>query len=90
MPDYESDKTYKVVRAVSDVSLSVEQAWDEFSIIYGYDNDAESCYFDVDKAGRSDNCAEAKSTQQMKSQSTFAGWDFHSHRWISGVFSRRT
>ena len=32
--DYESDKTYKVVRAVSDVSLSVEQAWDEFSIIF--------------------------------------------------------
>ena len=49
--------------------------------IYGYDNDAESCYFDVDKAGRSDNCAEAKSTQQMKSQSTFAGWDF-TNIWI--------
>jgi len=32
--DYESDKTYKVVKTVSDVALAVEQAWDEFSIIF--------------------------------------------------------
>jgi len=30
--DYESDKTYKVVKTVSDVSLTVEQVVDEFSI----------------------------------------------------------
>lgn len=30
--DYEGDKTYKVVRTVSDVSLTVEQVVDEFSI----------------------------------------------------------
>lgn len=32
--DYESDKTYKVVKTVSDISLAIEQAWDEFSIIF--------------------------------------------------------
>ena len=32
--DSENDKTYKVVKTVSDVSLAVEQAWDEFSIIF--------------------------------------------------------
>lgn len=32
--DYEDDKTYKVVRTVSDVSLTVEQVVDEFSIIF--------------------------------------------------------
>ena len=32
--DNENDKTYKVVKTVSDVSLAVEQAWDEFSIIF--------------------------------------------------------
>lgn len=32
--DYENDKTYKVVKTVSDVSLTVEQVVDEFSIIF--------------------------------------------------------
>ena len=32
--DYENDKTYKVVKTVSDVALAVEQAWDEFSIAF--------------------------------------------------------
>ncbi len=32
--DYEEDKTYKVVKTVSDVSLTVEQVVDEFSIIF--------------------------------------------------------
>lgn len=32
--DNENDKTYKVVKTVSDVSLAVEQAWDEFCIIF--------------------------------------------------------
>lgn len=32
--DYESDKVYKVIKSVSDVSLSIEKAWDEFSIIF--------------------------------------------------------
>ncbi len=32
--DYEADKTYTVVKTVSDVSLAIEQAWDEFSIIF--------------------------------------------------------
>ena len=32
--DYENDKKYKVVKTVSDISLAVEQAWDEFSIIF--------------------------------------------------------
>jgi len=32
--DNENDKTYKVVKTVSDVSLAIEQAWDEFSIIF--------------------------------------------------------
>lgn len=34
MLDYENDKTYKVVKTVSDVSLAVEQAWDEFNITF--------------------------------------------------------
>jgi len=32
--DYEIDKTYKVVKTVSDVSLAVEQVVDEFNIIF--------------------------------------------------------
>lgn len=32
--DYESDKTYKVVKIVSDVSLTIEQVVDEFNIIF--------------------------------------------------------
>lgn len=32
--DYESDKTYKVVKTVSDVSLAIDQAWDEFNIVF--------------------------------------------------------
>ena len=32
--DYENDKTYKVVKIVSDVALSIEQAWDEFNIAF--------------------------------------------------------
>ena len=32
--DYESDKTYKVVKTVSDISLAIEQAWDEFNITF--------------------------------------------------------
>lgn len=32
--DYENDKTYKVVKTVSDISLAIEQAWDEFNIIF--------------------------------------------------------
>lgn len=32
--DYESDKTYKVVKSVSDISLIIEQVVDEFSIIF--------------------------------------------------------
>ena len=32
--DNENDKTYKVVKTVCDVSLAIEQAWDEFSIIF--------------------------------------------------------
>ncbi len=35
--DYESDKTYKVVRTVSDVSLILEQVVDEFNIIFEVD-----------------------------------------------------
>jgi predicted phage tail component-like protein len=32
--DYENDKTYKVVKTISDISLVIEQAWDEFNIIF--------------------------------------------------------
>ena len=32
--DYENDKTYKVVKTVCDVSLAIEQAWDEFNITF--------------------------------------------------------
>jgi predicted phage tail component-like protein len=32
--DYENDKTYKVIKTVSDIALSVEQSWDEFSITF--------------------------------------------------------
>ncbi len=32
--DNENDKTYKVVKTVNDVSLAIEQAWDEFNIIF--------------------------------------------------------
>jgi predicted phage tail component-like protein len=32
--DYENDKTYRVVKTVSDVSLTIEQVVDEFSIIF--------------------------------------------------------
>jgi len=32
--DNENDKTYKVVKTVCDVSLVVEQAWDEFNITF--------------------------------------------------------
>ena len=32
--DYENDKTYKVIKTVSDISLSMEQAWDEFNITF--------------------------------------------------------
>jgi predicted phage tail component-like protein len=32
--DYENDKTYKVIKAVSDVALAIEQAWDEFNIAF--------------------------------------------------------
>ena len=32
--DNENDKTYRVVKTVSDVSLAIEQAWDEFTIIF--------------------------------------------------------
>jgi predicted phage tail component-like protein len=32
--DYENDKTYKVVKTASDISLAVEQAWDEFNITF--------------------------------------------------------
>lgn len=34
MLDYESDKTYKVVKSVSDISLAIEQSWDEFNITF--------------------------------------------------------
>lgn len=47
------------------------------SDIYGYyDNDVISSYFDFEKASRSDNYATSKTTQQMKLQATFIGWDF--------------
>jgi predicted phage tail component-like protein len=32
--DYENDKTYKVIKTVSDIALAIEQAWDEFNIIF--------------------------------------------------------
>ena len=32
--DYENDKTYKVVKTVSDIALAIEQAWDEFNITF--------------------------------------------------------
>jgi phage-related protein len=32
--DYENDKTYKVIKTVSDISLAMEQAWDEFNITF--------------------------------------------------------
>lgn len=32
--DYENNKTYKVVKTVSDIALAIEQAWDEFNIIF--------------------------------------------------------
>ena len=32
--DYENDKTYKVIKTVSSVALAIEQAWDEFSIVF--------------------------------------------------------
>lgn len=32
--DYENEKTYRVVKIVSDVALAIEQAWDEFSISF--------------------------------------------------------
>lgn len=55
------------------------------SDVYGYyDNDAASSYFDLEKAGRSDNYAEAESTAQMKQQSTFIGWDFNGVWGIGG------
>ena len=34
MLDYENDKTYKVIKTVSSVALAIEQAWDEFSIVF--------------------------------------------------------
>ncbi len=43
---------------------------------YEYENTVASSYFDVDKSGRTDNFAAAKSTQEMKQQGTFVGWDF--------------
>ncbi|NLZ51605.1 MAG: hypothetical protein GX892_00285 [Thermoanaerobacteraceae bacterium] len=43
---------------------------------YGDENTVASLYFDVSKAGRTDNFAVAKSTQEMKQQNTFIGWDF--------------
>ena len=43
---------------------------------YGDENTVASLYFDVSKAGRTDNFAVAKSTQEMKQQKTFIGWDF--------------
>lgn len=43
---------------------------------YYEDNNITSSYFDISKAGRTDNFAAAKSTQEMKKQSTFNGWDF--------------
>lgn len=42
---------------------------------YAY-NDVSSSYFDIDKAGRTDSFATAKSTQEMKQQITFNGWNF--------------
>jgi len=32
--EYENDKTYKVVKTISDISLAIEQAWDEFNITF--------------------------------------------------------
>ncbi|MBP7509105.1 MAG: phage tail family protein [Prolixibacteraceae bacterium] len=32
--DYENDKAYKVVKTISDISLAIEQAWDEFNITF--------------------------------------------------------
>jgi hypothetical protein len=39
-------------------------------------NNVSSSYFDMEKAGRSDNYATPKITQEMKQQATFNGWDF--------------
>lgn len=47
------------------------------SDIYGnFDIDVISSYYDSEKAGRSDDYAIPKTTQEMKQQSTFIGWDF--------------
>lgn len=43
---------------------------------YDEDNNISSSYFDISKAGRTDNFADAKTTQVMKQQNTFVGWDF--------------
>ena len=32
--DYENDKTYKVIKTVSDIALAIELAWDEFNITF--------------------------------------------------------
>ncbi len=32
--DYENDKNYKVIKTVSDISLAIEQAWDDFNITF--------------------------------------------------------
>lgn len=43
---------------------------------YGDDNNVISSYFNASTAGRTDSFAVAKTTQEMKQQNTFAGWDF--------------
>lgn len=40
---------------------------------YGENNNVISSYFDISAAGRTDNFAIAKSTQEMKQQNTFIG-----------------
>jgi len=43
---------------------------------YSEENYVASSYFDISKTGRTDNIAVAKTTQEMKQQNTFVGWDF--------------
>ena len=54
---------------------------------YGDENTVLSSYFDLDKSGRTDNFATAKSTYEMKQQSTFTGWDFINIWKIEGVIN---
>ncbi len=43
---------------------------------YGEESNVTASYYDVEKAGRSDNLAILKTTIEMKEQNTYAGWDF--------------